>query len=109
MYETYQRIADGDLLPGQEPERPQEILARVMPDWERVLPSPEPVTRSQIAAEVKRAKDPDHARRKAAAMAELGPPAPMPGLTDAAPEEDAMTPPPTQEPPPTEPAAEEPA
>jgi hypothetical protein len=67
IYETNQAIADGRLKKGDKPERPQELLARVMPDWDKVLPSPEPVRRAQITAEKRRAKPtgPTTRRRRA--------------------------------------------
>lgn len=80
--EMVQAVGDGRVLPGEEPET-QELLGRVMPDWDKVLPSPERPTRSQLTTEKRRAKSPEHAAKLAEARAELPPPAPMPGLTDA--------------------------
>lgn len=78
LYTTLQAIADGDIGPGDLPERPQELLTRIMPDWDRVLSRPINATGVQLIAESRRSKDPHFRERMEEARAQLGPAAPMP-------------------------------
>jgi hypothetical protein len=71
MVETKRAIADGDLKPGDRLEDPRQFLDRVMPDWNKVLPAPEPVSAVTVVAEQRRTRlDP---ARMEQAKAELEP------------------------------------